>query len=157
MHNKIQAGLIRKSKVYRSKSVREFSAIFPDEAIDRFCILSDEEAVAVKRIVDWRFLDFPGLSRGKVLKGSLNFGSPLTDTMIGDFLSYGSERNVYLFMEPWALHGAVVIDQELLEAYFWEIMSFCDYFVKFYNFEITRSCTLTEDDDAEAVAYSIAN
>lgn len=148
--------LDRKSKIEKFKITQEFLSIFPDKTT-KINIVSDQDAVAIKRLATSRYLDFPNVIRGKEINGKIDFYTPIPSTLINSILCDEKCRKVYVFLEPWVLRGVIQIDQSLLEQYFWEILKFCDYTAIFYNLEITKSCILNEDKKQKTVVYSITS
>ncbi len=153
--SEITEEILRRSKVLRSKSSREIVARLAIEEHDSVFILSDQDTLAIKRIVTSSYLDFPKVLRGKNLHGSLPIGDTLENTEIANFLTSYVKEKAIVFFEPWAMRGAAIVSSHALKERFWDALTYCDYDMKIYDMALKISCIISEGE-ADTISFDIA-
>jgi hypothetical protein len=154
--SKLIEPIVRKSKIIRSSSLRATSENLPQKIIKSAHFLNDEEAIAVKRVATSKYLDFPHVLRGGSVDGVIPFGSSIDESAVGGFLKALQDEEVFVFLEPWLMCGAALLSTTLLASSFWEMLESCDYSLKIYDVDLTKSCILSADEDEKELKFSIA-
>jgi hypothetical protein len=143
-----------RSRLTKGKSDRAIQDIFNESDKSSFQILKDSEAVIIRRIALDSYLDFPHVHLGAQHESGIwKEGLEAIITPVGDFLSGLAEANVFLFMEPWPLRGAVSVKARDLTILLGNVLHYCDGSAKIYNTPLTKSCIL-QDHDGE-IHYNI--
>lgn len=151
------APIKRKSKILRASSLRKTLDNLPIAVKNGIHFLDDEEAIAVKRVATSKYLDFPNVLRAGSAEGIIPFGSSLDGSAVDGFLSTMPHEVVVVFLEPWLLRGAAMMSAALLSCNFWEILQSCDYTLKIYDLDLTKSCILSADEDENELRFAVAN
>lgn len=148
--------IVRQSKIVRASSLRTMRENLPQHVIEGMRLLNDAESIAVKRVVTFKYLDFPHVLRAGSVKGSVKIGSPINDSAIGEFLTAINDGDVFVFLEPWLIGGAALLSAKLLKSDFWTVSENFDHNLKIYDSGLTKSCILYGDDDDSDLNFVIA-
>ena len=146
--------LIKKSRIVRSKSLREMASTIKRAIGTEVCFLDDSECIAIKRIATSKFLDFPHVLRG-VYEGTIPVGSAIERTKIAEFLSGIPGGHVFVLLEPWVYRGIIQLKPKLLESNFWSILEASDFSIKIYDLELSKSCILEGNEDDSRLNFAI--
>lgn len=148
--------LVRKSKITRVKLLREASDDIPDHIAKVAYFLEDEEAISVRRLATYKHLDFPHVLRARSKNGAMPVDSLIGESAVGDFLTGLGEDQMFVFIEPWLMHGALLIRADLLMSSIWMLLKCYNGSLKLYDLNLSKSCILNFDEDGRELSFAIA-